>query len=94
MAPVAAPHVEHVYHLYVVETDQREALQQRLRARGIDTGIHYPVPAHLQEACSWLGYEAGDFEIDFPKAFTRQLKILRLLPYGMYFKLIKKSTGL
>ena len=40
------------------------------------------------------GYEAGDFEIDFPKAFTRQLKLLRLLPYGMYFKLIKKSTGL
>ncbi len=40
------------------------------------------------------GYEAGDFEIDFPKAFTRQLKFLRLLPYGMYFKLIKKSTGL
>ena len=40
------------------------------------------------------GYEAGDFEIDFPKAFTRQLKFLRLLPYSMYFKLIKKSTGL
>ena len=40
------------------------------------------------------GYEAGDFEIDFPKAFTRQLKFLRLLPYGIYFKLIKKSTGL
>ena len=40
------------------------------------------------------GYEAGDFEIDFPKAFTRQLKLLRLLPYGLYFKLIKKSTGL
>ncbi len=40
------------------------------------------------------GYEAGDFEIHFPKAFTRQLKFLRLLPYGMYFKLIKKTTGL
>ena len=34
---------------------------QRLKARQIQTGIHYPVPAHLQEACVPLGYEAGDF---------------------------------
>jgi NAD(P)-dependent dehydrogenase (short-subunit alcohol dehydrogenase family) len=40
------------------------------------------------------GYEAGAFEIDFPRAFTRQLKLMRLLPYKLYFKLIKKSTGL
>lgn len=40
------------------------------------------------------GYEAGEFEIHFPRAFTRQLKFLRLLPYKTYFKLIRKSTGL
>jgi short-subunit dehydrogenase len=40
------------------------------------------------------GYEAGDFEIHFPRAFTRQLKFMRMLPYSLYFKLIKKSTGL
>lgn len=40
------------------------------------------------------GYEAGDFEMHFPRAFTRQLKLMRLLPYSLYFKLIKKSTGL
>ncbi len=40
------------------------------------------------------GYEAGAFEIDFPRAFTWQLKLMRLLPYKLYFKLIKKSTGL
>jgi short-subunit dehydrogenase len=40
------------------------------------------------------GYERGDFEIHFPRAFTRQLKFLRLLPYRWYFKLVKKSTGL
>jgi short-subunit dehydrogenase len=40
------------------------------------------------------GYEAGDFEIHFPRAFTRQLKFMRLLPYKTYFRLIKKSTGL
>jgi short-subunit dehydrogenase len=41
-----------------------------------------------------LGYESGDFEIHFPRAFTRQLKFMRHLPYSIYFKLIKRSTGL
>jgi NADP-dependent 3-hydroxy acid dehydrogenase YdfG len=40
------------------------------------------------------GLRAGDFEIDFPKAFTRQLKLLRLLPYRWYFALIHRATGL
>ena len=61
--PAAAEGVEHIYHLYVIETPEREALEQRLRARQIQTGIHYPVPAHLQEACASLGYRAGDFPI-------------------------------
>ena len=49
-----------------------------------------------EEAASEMikGYESGDFEIHFPRAFTRQLKLLRLLPYSQYFKVIKKSTGL
>jgi len=59
--PVAAAGREHIYHLYVIETEARDALQQRLRARQVDTGIHYPVPVHLQEACVSLGYKAGDF---------------------------------
>ncbi len=40
------------------------------------------------------GLAAGEFEIDFPKAFTRQLKLLRMLPYRWYFALIRKATGL
>lgn len=40
------------------------------------------------------GLAAGEFEIDFPKAFTRQLKLLRMLPYRWYFALISKATGL
>ncbi len=40
------------------------------------------------------GLEAGEFEIHFPKAFSRKLKLLRHLPYGMYFSAIRKSTGL
>jgi dTDP-3-amino-3,4,6-trideoxy-alpha-D-glucose transaminase len=61
--PVAASEVEHIYHLYVIETPDRSALEQRLKARQIQTGIHYPVPAHLQEACAPLGYQAGDFPV-------------------------------
>jgi dTDP-4-amino-4,6-dideoxygalactose transaminase len=59
--PAAAPDVEHIYHLYVIETDRRDTLQRRLKARQIESGIHYPVPAHLQEACLALGYKAGAF---------------------------------
>jgi short-subunit dehydrogenase len=40
------------------------------------------------------GLDAGEFEIDFPKAFTRQLKLLRILPYRWYFALIRRATGL
>jgi len=61
--PIASPDVEHIYHLYVIETPDRSALEQRLKARQIQTGIHYPVPAHLQEACAPLGYKAGDFPV-------------------------------
>ena len=40
------------------------------------------------------GLAAGDFEIHFPRAFTRQLKFLRLLPYRLYFALVRRATGL
>ncbi|MGH9144539.1 MAG: DegT/DnrJ/EryC1/StrS family aminotransferase [Vicinamibacterales bacterium] len=61
--PVAAADAEHIYHLYVIQTPDRAALEQRLKARQIQSGIHYPVPAHLQEACASLNYKAGDFPI-------------------------------
>jgi dTDP-4-amino-4,6-dideoxygalactose transaminase len=63
ITPITAPEVEHIYHLYVIQTDDREALERRLKARQVHTGIHYPVPAHLQEACASLKYEAGDFPV-------------------------------
>ena len=61
--PRAAENVEHIFHLYVIQTPQREALEQRLKAREIHSGIHYPVPAHLQQACASLGYKAGAFPV-------------------------------
>ena len=55
--------VEHVYHLYVVETDHREAVAERLKNDGVDTGIHYPVPLHLQPAYARLGHAVGEFPV-------------------------------
>jgi dTDP-4-amino-4,6-dideoxygalactose transaminase len=52
-----------VYHLYVVRTDGREGLMAFLRDRGIGTGIHYPIPLHLQKAYEALGYREGEFPI-------------------------------
>lgn len=51
----------HVYHLFIVETTQRDALRRYLTERGIQTGIHYPIPIHLQEAYEDLGLGRGSF---------------------------------
>jgi dTDP-4-amino-4,6-dideoxygalactose transaminase len=54
---------DHVWHVYAVRVRDRDAVRQELTARGIMTGIHYPVPVHLQPAYSDLGYGAGDFPV-------------------------------
>jgi dTDP-4-amino-4,6-dideoxygalactose transaminase len=56
-----ASYSSHVYHLCIVETEWRDALKQHLHARGIQTGIHYPIPIHLQPAYEDLSYGRGDF---------------------------------
>jgi len=61
--PVEAAWARHVYHLYVVRTPDRAALQARLTAEGIETLIHYPTACHLQPAFAHLGYGRGDFPI-------------------------------
>jgi len=52
-----------VYHLYVVRTQDREGLMAHLGKAGIGTGIHYPIPLHLQKAYVALGYKRGDFPV-------------------------------
>lgn len=59
--PTVMPYSHHVYHIYAVRTNQRETLQQKLNAQEIQTGIHYPIPVHLQTGYSDLGYKLGDF---------------------------------
>src|ERR1700677_1266417 len=52
-----------VYHLYVVRVRDREGLQKHLSEAKIDTGIHYPVPLHMQKAYANYGYKVGDFPV-------------------------------
>jgi dTDP-4-amino-4,6-dideoxygalactose transaminase len=53
----------HVYHLYVVRLPQRDVWRERLTDAGVQTGVHYPIPVHLQPAYRDLGYSAGDFPV-------------------------------
>jgi len=52
-----------VYHLFIVRTDDRDELMKHLGAAGIGTGIHYPIPLHLQQAYEFMGYRRGDFPV-------------------------------
>ncbi|GAA4373002.1 DegT/DnrJ/EryC1/StrS family aminotransferase [Hymenobacter koreensis] len=68
--PEIAKECTHVYHLYVVNTQSRDALHKWLQERSIGTLIHYPVPPHLQQAYSHLGFKAGQFPIAEASAKT------------------------
>ena len=59
--PTVGPDRTHVYHLYVVRHPRRDALAEHLKARGIGSGMHYPVPLHLQKAYAQLGHREGAF---------------------------------
>lgn len=61
--PQVADGADHVYHLYVIRTRERDKLQEYLRTKGIGCLIHYPIPPHLQKAYKHLGYQKGDFPI-------------------------------
>jgi dTDP-4-amino-4,6-dideoxygalactose transaminase len=61
--PRTAAGAEHVYHLFVIQVDERRRVQEELAARGISTGIHYPVPIHLQEAYRDRGAGPGSFPV-------------------------------
>ncbi len=61
--PIEEPGVESVYHLYVVRLPERDRVRRRLAEKGIQTGIHYPVPLHLQPAYRHLGLGQGAFPV-------------------------------
>jgi dTDP-4-amino-4,6-dideoxygalactose transaminase len=61
--PVERAGSRHVYHLYVVRLPERDAWRARLTEAGVHTGVHYPIPVHLQPAYRDLGYVEGDFPV-------------------------------
>lgn len=63
ICPSEGSGVKHVYHLYVIRTRERDALQIFLKEKGIETLIHYPIPIHLQKAYEVLGYRQGDLPV-------------------------------
>lgn len=69
---------KHVYHLYVIQTEKRDELISYLKENGIGTGIHYPIPLHLQEAYKDLGYKSGDFPIS--EKFSSRILSLPMFP--------------
>ncbi|MCX8021918.1 MAG: DegT/DnrJ/EryC1/StrS family aminotransferase [Syntrophorhabdaceae bacterium] len=65
--PLILPRIEgdqdHIFHLYVVRTEKREGLKEHLKQKGVQTGVYYPVPLHLQECFGYLGYKKGDLPV-------------------------------
>jgi len=75
--PTEMPWARHVYHVYTLRIEDRDGLHAALQAEGIQTGIHYPVPAHLQPAYADLGYGKGAF----PRAEAAAEQVLSLPLY-------------
>ena len=75
--PKEHPSASAVYHLYVIQADDREKLREHLDTKGVSTGLHYPVPLHLQPAFKELGYREGSF----PNAERSAKRIVSLPMY-------------
>jgi dTDP-4-amino-4,6-dideoxygalactose transaminase len=78
--PIEKDYGRHIFHLYVIKVanrEERDGLMHYLKDNGVLTGIHYPIPAHLQQAYAWLGLEKGTF----PKTEDMADRILSLPMY-------------
>lgn len=73
--PLEMEYARHIYHLYVVQSERRDELMKALNDADIQTGIHYPIPIHLQPAYAFLEHKEGDFS-----EAERQAKQLVSLP--------------
>jgi dTDP-4-amino-4,6-dideoxygalactose transaminase len=78
VAPTEAEGRRHVYHVYAVRSPERDLLRDELQKAGVQTGLHYPIPVHLQKAHLDLGYKAGDFPVS--EAAANEVLSLPLFP--------------
>lgn len=62
ITPVVKDYAEHIYHLYILQSEKRDTLCKYLKEKGVATGIYYPVPMHLQKVYKPLGYKKGDLK--------------------------------
>ena len=76
--PVETADRRHVYHVYAIRSRDRDGLQRVLSADGVPSGLHYPIPVHLQKAHADLGYQAGDFPVS--EAAAREVLSLPIYP--------------
>ena len=76
--PREMPYARHVFHVYAIRAAQRDAVAQGLNAAGVQTGIHYPIPIHLQKAYRDARYKEGDFPA--AEAAAREVLSLPLYP--------------
>lgn len=83
--PVTAGGNRHVFHVYAVLCDRRDALQQHLNDRGVSTIIYYPLPLHLQKVYADLGYREGDFPV-------AEATAKRILPLPIYPELMDEQV--
>src|SRR5690606_15481377 len=77
--PAVPPWAEPVWHLFVIRTSRRDALQQHLAAEGVGTQIHYPVPPHLSCAYAGAGWKRGDFPL--AERFANEVLSLPIGPH-------------
>ena len=77
-APVEQAYARHVYHVFAIRTANRAATQRHLDAAGVQTGIHYPTPVHLQPCYADLGHQPGDFPL--AEAAAREVLSLPMFP--------------
>jgi dTDP-4-amino-4,6-dideoxygalactose transaminase len=78
IVPVERAGCRHVYHLYPVRLPQRDAWRAAFTEAGVQTGVHYPMPVHLQPAYRDLGYKAGDFPVS--EAVSHEILSLPMFP--------------
>ena len=99
--PLTLPHEAegrcHVWHLYVVRHEERDRLQHALAAAGIATGLHYPIPVHLQPAYTHLGHRVGEFPV--AEQVAQQCLSLPIFPeisdeeHEHIVRILRQATG-
>jgi len=78
ITPLEADYARHVYHIYAIRIQDRDALISTLVEKDISCGIHYPIPIHLQDAYKFLGYQKGSFPVT--ELCAEQLVSLPMFP--------------